>query len=437
MKRNAVLFISLLSLILLFFTSCSDESSTSAHTPFINLIFPNGGDSLGFGVSYKIIWEDEIDENINIEIYQRQDTSEVKVLSFPNVPSNGEYQFLVPLDIDISKDYKVKLVSVLDSTVYDISDSYFGFTGSVADENDQPIDAVEVTVPHCEDYAIYGSGDVDWYKVYLNSNQKYFFSNFSVDDFDSEFYLYKGNSEGNDITDLISTDDDSGPGLQPYIEFSPTEEGFYFLRVSYFSNDPSKPNLSDTGYYTLSIMGNIKLISPNGGEIFEHESLMEIIWNTDFSGNVVLSLVHDFDTDLKITTVSGSDGSYIWKIPNTVNPGVNYRIRVANEDNIDSMDESDEYFAIADTDSVNILGTWDIQGTWSKWEGTWVFYNDSTWTNNWGSSGAWELTGDVIKWYYESGTYYLGLVEGDTMSGIMNGGSGLYGTWEAQRQIVK
>ncbi|MGD9707626.1 MAG: Ser-Thr-rich GPI-anchored membrane family protein [Candidatus Delongbacteria bacterium] len=437
MKKNAVLFLFLLSLTVTFFTSCSDDSSTSAHTPFINLLFPNGGDSLGFGVSYTILWTDEIDENINIEIYQGQDTSDIKILSFPNVPSNGEYQFLVPFDIDPNKDYKVKLVSVLDSTIYDISETYFGFTSFVGDENNQPIDAVELTVPHHGNYAIYPTGDVDWYKVFLNSNQKYFFSNSSDADFDTEFYFYEANSEGTDIVELLLTDDDSGQGLQPYFEFLSLEAGYYFLRVAYFSNDPTKSKVTDTGYYTLNISENISLSSPNGGEVWQHESLQEITWDPDFTNNVILSLVNQYENVLNIATVSGSDGVYNWTVPSTISSGVNYKIRITNEDNSDSMDESDDYFAIADTISVLVPGTWNIQGAWSKWDGVWIFSDNGTWTNSWGTSGTWELIGDIIKWHYESGIYYIGLVEGDTMSGIVNGGSGLYGTWEAQRQIVR
>lgn len=435
MYKNTAVFLSLLLLIASVFISCSDDDTTSPDPdPTINLTYPNGGDSLGLGVSYKIKWTDDFEENINIEIYKGADESAVKVLHFSNVPSNGEFQFLVPFDIDLGNDYKVKLTSALDSTIYDMSDNYFSFTNSVGDENDQPIDAVLVTVPHTGDYAIYNSGDVDWYKVFLNSNQKYFFSNSSDDDFDSEYYLYKGNAEGTGITNLISTDDDSGAGLQPYIELLPEEEGYYFLRVSLFSNDPTKSKQTDTGYYTLRIAENISLLSPNGGEVWGHGSVQEITWDTDFSGNVLVSLVNDSGNLLDIATVSGSDSTYTWTIPTTVSPGVNYRIRITNEDNTASIDESDEYFAIAGTDSVTVPGTWNVQGTWSKWDGVWIFSDDGSWSNNWGSSGVWERTGNIIKWYYESGVYYVGLVEGDTMNGIMNGGEGLYGTWEAQRQ---
>lgn len=436
MRKNTLIFLSILTFIAFIFISCSDDT-TSVPDPSINLTFPNGGDSLGLGVSYKITWTDEIDENINIELYKGQDENAVKILSFSNVPNSGEYDFLVPFDSDTDGDYKIKLVSVADSTIYDTSKDYFGFTGSVGDSNDQPEGAVEIYVPHTGDYAVYPSGDIDWFKVFLNSGQKYIFENSSADDFDTEFYLYKGNAEGTGISDLLLTDDDSGSGLQPYMEYSPSEDGYYFLRVSLFSNDPSKTKRSDVGYYTLSVTESISLLSPNGGEVWEHDSINQITWDPDLAGNIVLSLLEGSEVILDIATANGSDGSYSWTIPENISSGINYKIRIQSADNQDSMDESDNFFAITGNDSLtNVAGVWNVQGSWEKWEGVWTFSDDGTWSNSWGTSGTWQLKGDIIQWYYDSGTSYTGLVEGDSMSGYMSDGLGLNGTWTAQRNII-
>lgn len=433
MKNKAILFLLFLSLILVMLVSCSDETTKPKPDPSVKIIFPDGGDSLGIGIVYKILWEDDFEEDVNIEINQGHDSNAVRVLYYPDIPSNGEFEFLVPLDMDAAADYKVKITSVMDSTISDKSDDYFGFTESVGDIDDEPINASEIYVPHIGDYAIYPSGDTDWFKVFLNSNQKYIFENSSADDFDTEFYLYKGNSEGTDIVELLLNDDDSGSGLQPYLEFTPEEDGYFFLRVALFSNDPLKSDKSDIGYYTLRVTENISLLTPNGGEVWMRDSLQIITWDPDIAGNVVLSLTKADVSVLEIATVSGSDGSYSWIIPDSVSSGFNYRIRIQDEDDSQSLDESDDYFAVAGTENEIVTGQWNVEGTWDKWEGVWTFNGDGTWSNSWGTSGTWELTANIIKWSYDTGTYYLGLIDGDTMSGIMNGGSGLYGTWTASR----
>lgn len=431
LKRTAI-FLYFVTLFALIVVSCSDNTA-SVPDPSINIIFPNGGDSLGLGVSYKITWTDDIDEDINLELYKGQDENAVRILQYSNIPSNGEYDFLVPIDSDTGSDYRFRLVSSLDSTISDISDNYFGFTGSVGDSNDDFNEAVEIFVPHLSGYAIYPAGDTDWYKVYLKPGSKYIFENSSETDFDSEFYLYQGDSAGTDISGLLLTDDDSGQGLQPMLQFSPETEGYYFLRVSHFSNDPSKFQEAETGYYTLSVTENILLISPNGGEIWEQGSVQRISWDPEITGNILIGLVSGSEYLFDIATVNASEGIYDWTVPESISSGISYKIRIQDEENSDIMDESNGYFSIAGTDTASVSGEWNVHGTWNKWDGLWNFSDDGTWTNSWGNSGTWELLGDIIQWNYDSGTYYIGIVDGDSMSGIMNGGSELNGTWTAQR----
>jgi hypothetical protein len=62
------------------FMSCSDDSGTDpVPDPFIKLVFPKGGESLQRGVSYEILWEDNIPGKVNIEIWKGVGTSAVKL----------------------------------------------------------------------------------------------------------------------------------------------------------------------------------------------------------------------------------------------------------------------------------------------------------------------------------------------------------------------
>ncbi|MCK4979711.1 MAG: hypothetical protein KAS62_04905, partial [Candidatus Delongbacteria bacterium] len=183
------------------FMSCSDDGGSGTdpdpNPTGINLVFPDGGDSLQRGASYEITWTDDIEEDVNIEIYKG--LVPVLLEKFENETSDGSFQFTVPTDADIAADYKVKVVSATDTTLFDISEDYFRVIEYVGDGNDVPGGATVLTIPHLGDYAIYASGDVDYYRVYLNAGQRYYFANSSEDGFDSEFYLYKGNADGTDI----------------------------------------------------------------------------------------------------------------------------------------------------------------------------------------------------------------------------------------------
>jgi len=217
MNKNLIMLLSFF-LLLSAFISCSDDGGTSPEPNHkINLIFPNGGDSLVMGDSCTIVWEDDVNENISIEFYKGIDSNSVKVLEYKDIENNGEYQFIIPTDLETGADYKVKILSVIDSTISDVSDSIFSISSIVVED---------------------------------------------------------------------------------------------------------------------------------------------------------------------------------------------------------------------------VVGRWNVQGSWNKWEGVWEFFNDGTFINTWGTSGTWSLISNSISWEYPSGTYYTGVVEGDTMNGVVDGGSGLTGNWSAQR-IVK
>ena len=200
-----VLYVFLISLLL----SCAGILTDPGDPvdPFISLTSPNGGENLQVGAPFTIKWEANFSENINIQFY-RGSGSDILEMDIPNVPNSGQCVITPLFDMSQETNYKVRIESVQNNSINDISEMYFEVSDYLSDGNDDPSGATVLITQHKGDYAIYNTGDIDWYRVYLYSGNKYFFRNTSDEDFDSEFYLYSGNDSGTDIDgiDVIGAD---------------------------------------------------------------------------------------------------------------------------------------------------------------------------------------------------------------------------------------
>lgn len=95
--------------------------------PYILILVPNGGEKWQIGGSYFIEWEDNIEEDVIIELYQNEtflgliDTSR----------STGGYSWEVPVETKNSYNYKIMIRSTERNSVFDISDQTMALLDSV------------------------------------------------------------------------------------------------------------------------------------------------------------------------------------------------------------------------------------------------------------------------------------------------------------------
>lgn len=116
-------------------------------------------------------------------------------------------------------------------------------TVTVPDTNNTPAEATQISVPHTGDYVIGPVGDVDWYRMHLDVGTAWLIYTERIGDsrIDPEAWFYGPHAaDGADIipTTWIANDDDSHGGLQPQLNVSVTESGYYFLRIAHFWNNP-------------------------------------------------------------------------------------------------------------------------------------------------------------------------------------------------------
>lgn len=96
--------------------------------PFITIISPNGGEDWPQSSTQSITWNDNITEDVKIDLYKglifHQQISS-------STPSTGTFSWTIPDNQIPGDDYKVKITSVTDNTVNDMSTANFSISSSV------------------------------------------------------------------------------------------------------------------------------------------------------------------------------------------------------------------------------------------------------------------------------------------------------------------
>ena len=123
------IILSLLTIPLVLIISCSEnEPSNPSSSNVISVLSPNGGESWLAGTSYTITWKSNISENVKIELYAGSNNLYTIASSVSN---NGTYSWTIPDTLQSAIYYRVKITSILDSSIYDFSDSDFGMVCQV------------------------------------------------------------------------------------------------------------------------------------------------------------------------------------------------------------------------------------------------------------------------------------------------------------------
>ena len=101
----------------------SEWSTASFQTipPMVIVTAPNGGEQWQRGLDFFILWEDNIDEDVVLEVYK--DNTFVKTIG--TVSSTGVYEWEVDLDLEPGCDYSIKVKSSENEALFDMSDDTF------------------------------------------------------------------------------------------------------------------------------------------------------------------------------------------------------------------------------------------------------------------------------------------------------------------------
>lgn len=118
---------------------------------------------------------------------------------------------------------------------------------------------------------------------------------------------------------------------------------------------------------------DITVTAPNGGETLTALSPYTITWTNGPSVSGTYRLRY-FSTTSGLTTIASSvtGNSYVWTVPNVVNPGNDWKIRVEDQSNICKIDSSNNFFTIVPaTPIVTVPNGGEFWGASSNQNITW------------------------------------------------------------------
>jgi hypothetical protein len=110
--------------------SVNDESDDdfSLSSPPYTITSPNGGEDWELGSTHDITWTSgDVSGNVKIELYQGGNAYQIIEGS---TDDDGTHSWTIPSSYDEGSDYKVRISSVSDGTVYDESDANFTLTAA-------------------------------------------------------------------------------------------------------------------------------------------------------------------------------------------------------------------------------------------------------------------------------------------------------------------
>lgn len=179
-------------------------------------------------------------------------------------------------------------------------------TAYVSDNNDVPTSATALTLPViASPYSIDPTGDIDWYKFYLvaGDSLNIYTERINESQLDPEMYLYGPCAQdGSDVdpTNYLEDNDDGHGSLQPEINYTTTEVGWYFIRIAHYSNDPDDSRLRArktstrevTGEYALTINTgqNVSLYPPTNLAETHQGNIVTLTWEAPAAMRNAVSL---------------------------------------------------------------------------------------------------------------------------------------------------
>lgn len=284
----------------------------------LSVVSPNGGESLVAGTTTEITWTSDVTGNVRITLLK----SDLQMLVIAaGTPNDGTQTWSIPETFLSGSDYKVKVASCLDPTVFDQSDDFFTINGNSGG-------TLAVVSPNGGEVFTAGTvNNITWTSD-LTGNLRITLLKAGL------HYALISSSTPNDGAFEWSVPARLATGTNYSVKIA---------SVTY----PSLFDLSD-GTFTVNPGGGtyITVLSPNGGETFATGSVLPISWMSDVTGYLRLSLQKGGTDVMLISAKTLNDGSFDWTIPATLPSGADYTVKILYGFNPEIFDVSDATFEI-------------------------------------------------------------------------------------------
>ncbi|MCZ6702131.1 MAG: T9SS type A sorting domain-containing protein, partial [Ignavibacteria bacterium] len=335
----------------------------------ITVTTPNGGENWLDSDDQIISWSDNLTGNVEIQLlkgglFQSSITT--------STPSDGSYTWNIPGATSSGSNYKIKIISVDDGNIFDISDSNF----TIINNN------ITLLSPNGgESWLIGSTHDITW-----------------IDDIDGKVLIELLKGESPPVPTFIDTVLSSG-FFTWNIPDSTAPGSDYKIKITSI-DQPAISDISNNNFTLFT--GIITVASPNGGESWLAATTQTITWTDNISENVKIELFKGGVFHSSIINTTSSDGSKTWDIPFGIESGLDYQVKITKIDDDSTYDFSDANFEITGfTVTVNTPNGGEI----------WLDTEDHIieWTSN--------LTGNVEIQLFKSGVFRSTIVSSTNNDG--------------------
>ena len=276
----------------------------------ITVTTPNGGENWETSTSYGIVWSDDILGPVKIELYKSGVFYSTIV---DTTQSDGYYLWSVNAG-EGGSDYKVKITSLGSENDFDFSDNNFTITKS----------EVTLTTPNggenWETSTPYGIVWTDDILVPV------------------KIELYKGGEFYSTIVDTTPSD-----GYYLWSVNAAESGNDYRVKITSIGSE----NDFDFSDADFSIAKNVIMITrPKGGEVLTAGTDNSIVWEDSIYAPVKIELYKGGEFYSTVIDSTPSNGFYLWSIPNNIQGGNDYKLKVTSLASENDFDFSDGNFTI-------------------------------------------------------------------------------------------
>jgi len=290
----------------------SDSNFTILRTDSLTVTSPNGGEAWLAGTSHTIIWESNVGGDVIIELYKGGVFH--SIITGPT-PNDGFYDWEISFTtISGRSDYRVKIISVDNPNIFDISDFDFTIFGN----------SINLISPN---------GGEEWYAGTIE--RIIWTAAYPI-----EIQLFKGGI----FHSIIEPPNSEGIGAEWFIPSDIEPGSDYKIKIVSVTGD-NVFDFSDSNF-TILRTDSITVTSPNGFENWMMGSTQDIIWTSNNVENVKieLSLFEGYAWETIVDSIP-STGLYSWVV-NASGPSFYCLMRISDITNENIFDVSDDVFTI-------------------------------------------------------------------------------------------
>jgi Leucine-rich repeat (LRR) protein len=286
-----------------------DVFITKMAPPNIEIVFPDGNESLEAGSVEDIAWS-SVGADINVKLEYSVDNGSNWSEIVSSTENDGSFPWTIPGTIS---DQCLVRISEIDGSPSDTSDNVFSI-----------IPSIKVTFPDGGESFEAGSiQNITWSSIGVESNVKIEYST----------------DEGSSWSEIISSTPNSGSYMWT---IPPFVSSLCLIKVSEIDGSPS--DISDD-LFSIVPVSFIMVTAPNWNENLEVGSFFNITWyTTDLPGNLNIEYSTDNGSNWEnIASSTENDGIYPWLVPDSLSSSC--LIRISKTDGAIS-DITDNTFSI-------------------------------------------------------------------------------------------